>query len=461
MFNIARQLLDLLFVVFGAFIANLLTPDTSQRLYDARGMFITLDIALVLLLFPLFNLYQSWRGKTPATLIGRTLLGWVVVQGTGALIYAALHRSIPNHSHISHAWFINWTVLTALSFALSRQLIALTLGKLRSAGFNQKRVVIVGTTAEALRVVNRIERLPQAGYSTVAIYDEAAASGAKVSGVPVISRWNALTRCVRQGSVTELWLTGQPTEAHPCARFIAEFRNEFVNIRLLPDLDSFALANLGTVDLLGLPSINLVDTPVWSLHVLPKEIFDRVFAAAILIALLPLFAVVACAIKISSPGPVLFRQKRKGIDGNEFSIYKFRSMRMHTAEAGVIKQATKGDSRITRVGAILRKTSIDELPQFINVLKGEMSVVGPRPHAVEHDELYKDLVLNYMYRYRIKPGITGWAQVNGFRGETDRLEKMVGRVACDLYYMRNWTFWLDVKIVMMAFMKGFVNVNAY
>jgi len=130
MFNIARQLLDLLFVVFGAFIDNLLTPDTSQRLYDARGMFITLDIALVLLLFPLFNLYQSWRGKTPATLIGRTLLGWVVVQGTGALIYAALHRSIPNHSHISHAWFINWTVLTALSFALSRQLIALTLGKL-------------------------------------------------------------------------------------------------------------------------------------------------------------------------------------------------------------------------------------------------------------------------------------------------------------------------------------------
>jgi len=186
-----------------------------------------------------------------------------------------------------------------------------------------------------------------------------------------------------------------------------------------------------------------------------------VFAAAALIALLPLFSLVALAIKLSSPGPVLFRQKRKGIDGNEFSIYKFRSIRVHTEQVGVIKQATKGDSRITRVGAILRKTSIDELPQFINVLKGEMSVVGPRPHAVEHDELYKDLVQNYMYRYRIKPGITGWAQVNGFRGETDRLEKMVGRVACDLYYMRNWTFSLDVKIVMLTFMKGFINANAY
>lgn len=461
MLNIARQLLDLLFVVFGALIANSLTPDTSQRLFDARGMFIFLDLVLVLLLFPLFNLYQSWRGTAPATLIGRTLLGWLTVQATGALIYAALHASIPNHLSISHAWLINWTVLTALSFALSRQLIALTLGKLRSAGYNQKRVVVVGTTAEAQRVVSRIQRVPQAGYSAVAIYDETALRSEHVDGVEIITRWSDLTRSVRQGGVTELWLTGQPTEAHPCARFIGEFRNEFVNIRLLPDLDSFALANLGTVDLLGLPSINLVDTPVWSLHVLPKEIFDRVFAALILIALIPLFAVVAIAIKLSSPGPVLFRQKRKGIDGNEFSIYKFRSMRMHTEQAGVIKQATKGDSRITRVGAILRKTSIDELPQFINVLKGEMSVVGPRPHAVEHDEFYKDLVQNYMYRYRIKPGITGWAQVNGFRGETDRLEKMVGRVACDLYYMRNWTFWLDVKIVMLTFMKGFVNVNAY
>jgi putative colanic acid biosynthesis UDP-glucose lipid carrier transferase len=158
---------------------------------------------------------------------------------------------------------------------------------------------------------------------------------------------------------------------------------------------------------------------------------------------------------------VFFRQRRKGVDGNEFWIYKFRSMRVHSAEAGTIKQATKNDSRITRVGALLRKTSIDELPQFINVLKGDMSVVGPRPHAVEHDEQYQDLVLNYMYRYRIKPGITGWAQVNGFRGETDRVEKMADRVACDLYYMVNWTFWFDVKIVFMTMARGFAGANAY
>src|SRR5258708_2018588 len=164
---------------------------------------------------------------------------------------------------------------------------------------------------------------------------------------------------------------------------------------------------------------------------------------------------------VSSPGPVFFRQKRKGIDGNQFEIYKFRSMKMHKEEAGKITQATKRDPRITAVGAFLRRTSLDELPQFINVLRGEMSVVGPRPHALEHDDIYKDLVKGYMHRYRIKPGITGWAQINGYRGETDRIEKMMGRVKLDLYYMQHWTFWLDIKIVVLTLWKGFVGSNAY
>ncbi len=161
----------------------------------------------------------------------------------------------------------------------------------------------------------------------------------------------------------------------------------------------------------------------------------------------PLLIVIAVLVKLSSPGPVFFKQKRKGIDGREFEIYKFRSMKVHAETPGRVTQARKGDKRVTRVGAFLRRTSLDELPQFINVLKGEMSVVGPRPHALEHDDIYKDLVKGYMYRYRIKPGITGWAQVNGYRGETDRIEKMMGRVKLDLYYMQHWTFGLDMKIV--------------
>ncbi|CAM2141943.1 putative colanic acid biosysnthesis UDP-glucose lipid carrier transferase [Pararobbsia alpina] len=465
MFDAVRQLLDLVIVVLGALIAYTLVPDIDPRLIDARGMMIALDAALVTLIFPMFNAYQSWRGKTALQLSVPALAGWFVAQIIGVAAYAMLHRV----SHVPHAWLVWWTVFTGVLLIVSRQIIATALGRLRSAGYNQKRVAIVGSTPDAYRLVQRMAGAPHAGYLPVAIYDETASVAAidthgaiaEAAGVPVLNGWEALTRLIRESGITELWLTGRPSEPHPCDRYIGEFKHDFVNIRLLPDLDHLALANLGTVDVLGLPSINLVAAPRSGMSLIQKDMFDRAFAACVLLMLAPVFLVVAIAVKLSSEGPVLFKQKRKGVDGNEFWIYKFRSMRMHKPEVGKIKQATKGDPRITRVGAILRKSSIDELPQFINVLKGDMSVVGPRPHAVEHDEQYKDLVQNYMYRYRIKPGITGWAQVNGFRGETDRVEKMAGRVACDLYYMVNWTFWFDVKIVFMTLARGFIGANAY
>jgi lipopolysaccharide/colanic/teichoic acid biosynthesis glycosyltransferase len=158
---------------------------------------------------------------------------------------------------------------------------------------------------------------------------------------------------------------------------------------------------------------------------------------------------------------VLLTQRRKGADGHVFRIYKFRSMRLHAEPPGVVRQATRGDPRVTRLGAFLRRTSLDELPQFLNVLRGEMSVVGPRPHAIEHDDEYRTVVDGYIHRYRIKPGITGWAQINGFRGETDQIEKMRGRVEHDLYYLRNWSFGLDMRIVLATVVKGLVDRNAY
>ena len=182
---------------------------------------------------------------------------------------------------------------------------------------------------------------------------------------------------------------------------------------------------------------------------------------AALIGLSPLLIAIAIAVKLSSRGPVLFKQKRKSTDGRIFTIYKFRSMRAHAEAAGVVTQAKRNDPRITRVGAFLRRTSLDELPQFFNVLRGDMSVVGPRPHAIEHDDQYQKLVSGYIHRYRVKPGITGWAQVNGYRGETDRIEKMEGRIACDLYYLGNWSFALDMRIIAATVVKGLVHRNAY
>jgi len=240
-----------------------------------------------------------------------------------------------------------------------------------------------------------------------------------------------------------------------------EFRDDFVNLRFMPDTRSLSLYNHSLVDILGIPTINLAAAPVTELEMWPKRVFDSLFAVAVLLLLTPVLLAIAIAVKCSSPGPVLFRQRRKGVDGHQFEIFKFRTMRVHKEAPGQLTQAGRHDKRITRVGAFLRRTSLDELPQFFNVLLGQMSVVGPRPHALEHDDLYKNLVDGYMYRYRIKPGITGWAQVNGYRGETTRVEKMEARVKFDLFYIQNWSFWFDIKIVLITMLKGFTGSNAY
>jgi len=261
--------------------------------------------------------------------------------------------------------------------------------------------------------------------------------------------------------VQEVWLAMPLTEESIILRVVNGFRNELVNVRFIPDVQSVALFDSGMIDLIGAPAINLMASPLPPHALVKKDIFDRVFAAVALLALAPAMIVIAVAVKLSSRGPVFFKQYRKGADGRVFQIYKFRSMRSHMEKAGVVTQATKGDPRVTSVGRFLRRTSLDELPQFINVLRGEMSVVGPRPHAIEHDEIYQEVVNGYIHRYRIKPGITGWAQVNGFRGETDRLEKMEKRVEHDLYYLRNWSFVLDMRIVLATVAKGLVGSNVY
>jgi putative colanic acid biosynthesis UDP-glucose lipid carrier transferase len=192
-----------------------------------------------------------------------------------------------------------------------------------------------------------------------------------------------------------------------------------------------------------------------------KAIEDRVLALVMLVLTAPLLMLVAIGVKLSSPGPIIFRQQRHGWDGQPFTLYKFRTMVVHSETDDCVTQACRNDPRVTRFGAFLRRTSLDELPQLINVLQGDMSLVGPRPHAVSHNEYYKNLIEPYRGRARVKPGITGWAQVNGFRGATNALEKMVKRVEYDIYYIENWSLWFDLKIMLLTLVKGFYHENAY
>ncbi len=238
-------------------------------------------------------------------------------------------------------------------------------------------------------------------------------------------------------------------------------RNHTAEVRLIPDFRDMHLLNHRVSEVAGHYAIDLSVTPMNGMARVIKRLEDIVVGGMISILVLPVCIVIAIAIKINSTGPVLFKQYRTGANGKQFKVYKFRSMKLHQEKNGQVTQATKTDPRITSFGAFLRRTSLDELPQFYNVLQGRMSIVGPRPHALAHNEQYKELVESYMRRHKVKPGITGWAQVNGLRGETDTLEKMEKRVEYDLWYIDNWSVWLDLRIILLTVFKGFINKNAY
>ncbi len=210
----------------------------------------------------------------------------------------------------------------------------------------------------------------------------------------------------------------------------------------------------------GVPVVPLYDTPLSGINRVLKRVEDIVLSSLILLLISPVLCCIALAVKLSSPGPIIFRQTRYGMDGKPIMVWKFRSMKVMENDK-VVTQATQNDPRVTRVGNFLRRTSLDELPQFINVFTGGMSIVGPRPHAVAHNEQYRTLIEGYMLRHKVKPGITGWAQINGWRGETDTLEKMEKRIEFDLEYIREWSLWFDIKIVFLTIFKGFVNKAAY
>ncbi|WP_223851563.1 undecaprenyl-phosphate glucose phosphotransferase [Cupriavidus pauculus] len=409
------------------------------------------------LMMPAFGVYQSWRGRSMTELVFRLTLGWSSALLAGYALALLFHRANDEPA----AWYVGWYGLSWVSMVVLRMVAYGIMRALRSRGFDTRYVAIVGCNEHGRSLIERLQTHANAGWVPVCVFDARAVSGAAASGLPVYNSLPAFARRVRQQRVKELWLALPMHEERAIGDVLREFEHDFVNIRFLPNVRNLVPKSAQVSELLGAPAINLVASPGSGEAVFFKAVFDRLFSAAALICLSPLMLLIALAIKATSPGPVFFRQTRKGIDGREFQIYKFRSMVVHAEAAGTVTQARRNDARITPLGRFLRRTSLDELPQFINVMRGEMSVVGPRPHAVQHDDQYKSLLKGYMLRYRVKPGITGWAQVNGCRGETEQVQKMADRLYFDLYYMQHWSLWLDMRIVWMTLCKGFTGANAY
>ncbi|WP_053567136.1 undecaprenyl-phosphate glucose phosphotransferase [Caballeronia cordobensis] len=377
---------------------------------------------------------------------------WVLCEGAAVCIVKWLHI----HYAPSMESFAFLAELTVTSVILWRVVYHIA----RARRTRVATVAIVGRGERCANFVRRLTAMQEPTYNVNAHFDVDSRSGANVPGVPLFHEMEAFAAHVRANRIDELWLALPLTDESTLLRFLEAFRNDLINIRFVPDVRQVARFHGEQAALDEAVAIDLVAAPLTA-SVLSKTLFDFVFAACAVIVGSPLLFAIALAIRVSSPGPVFFRQQRRGANGEPFQIYKFRTMHLHARNEGEVVQATRDDPRVTHVGAFLRRTSLDELPQFFNVLRGEMSVVGPRPHAIEHDALYQPVVDDYIHRYRIKPGITGWAQINGLRGETDSLDKMQRRVEADLYYLSNWSFALDMRIVLTTIVRGFVHRNAY
>jgi Undecaprenyl-phosphate glucose phosphotransferase len=454
--SVLKRLIDVMLIAAGAAFASLLFMRDPAFPSLASGL-VAFDMALAILLLPCFGVYDSWWRRSKWRLVANLTSGWIVVQACGFAVMFLLHCS----GSISRLWFVSWTVITAVWMVGSRLLMRAMSGRWRRVGRNPRTVAIVGAGSHCKSVIANIAASPATGFRAVATFNALDGAEQDTHGLPSFTCLREFADWIRSEEIDEIWLALPISDEATVLRVRDEFSGDLVNLRFIPDVRSIAMFDRDLVDLIGWPAINLMASPMTPFASMQKALFDRLFALAVLLVLSPLMLSIAVAVKVTSRGPILFAQRRKGADGRVFRIYKFRSMRLHAEQPGVIRQATRGDPRVTRLGAFLRRTSLDELPQFFNVLRGEMSVVGPRPHAIEHDEEYRTIVDGYIHRYRIKPGITGWAQINGFRGETDQIEKMRGRVEHDLYYLRNWSFGLDMRIVLATVLKGLSHRNAY
>lgn len=413
--------------------------------------------ALAFLLFPQFRLYGSWRGRSMPDMFVRLAASWALVLLIGLFFSFLIHHV----GNVSRLWMFYWYASGVSFLVLYRIAVYYGLRYLRTKGLNNKRVLIVGYGSTGQEMHKRALQQDWTGYDVKAVYaDDADAE--KILD-PSIARLHTLQEIhdyAVANHLHEIWITLPLMASTRLQELQYLLRNTLVDVRWVPDILGLQMLSNKMGNFLGLPVVDLNQPISSGLNGIAKEIFDKAFSIVALILLLPLFIAIAIAIKYTSPGPVFFRQPRLGLNGREFNVYKFRTMKVHE-ERDRVTQATKNDPRITPIGGFLRRTSLDELPQFINVLIGDMSVVGPRPHALQHNEMYKDLLEMYMLRHRVKPGITGWAQIHGYRGETDTVDKMAARVEFDLHYIQNWSMWMDLRIIVWTAFKGWTGKNAY
>lgn len=402
--------------------------------------------------FSYLRVYQSRR------MLRRTDEAYLLLKAhsVALLLFIALTFLFSEYRY-SRGVMLYFGVLGAAALIFFRLVLRNSLREVRRRGFNLRHVVLVGESNALRPVAKSIHKFPELGLRIIGVVVHEDSTAKSIQDHPVIGRFNQLKSLVHQLAPDQILISLSRHQYADLDRILHLLKDETVDIQLIPDVHEYVTLGCQVEDFDGMPIVSINGSPLMGWGAAAKRMTDMVLAGIALILLSPLFLVISIAIRLSSPGRVLYYQERMGIDGNTFKMLKFRSMQTNAeADTGAV-WAQPDDSRRTWLGKLLRSTSIDELPQLWNVLRGDMSLVGPRPERPVFVHQFRENIPHYMLRHKVKAGITGWAQVNGWRGNTS----LDQRIECDLYYIRNWSYTLDLKILFMTLWKGFINKNAY
>ncbi len=447
------RLADMLGVMLGGIVAFAIRFG-EWSMHPNYQIAVLLAALLTAAVFSRFGMYHSWRGKSRLFQLRMLTISWLSV----LLILIVIAFMTKTSATFSRQWLAIWAVITWWLLFLFRLALVQTLRVMRKQGWNHRRIVIVGAGNLGRDVARRIREATWTGLDITAFIDDnEKLRGNCIDGIEVKCGTPELRTFVETEEIDEVWLALPFPAERRIKEILHDLRHSTLTIRFVPDIFGFRLINHSVAEIAGLPILNLTESPMRGINLFIKALEDKILALIILVLAAPVMIWCAIGVKRSSPGPIFYRQERVSWNGTPFNMLKFRSMPVEAENETGAVWAKPGENRATEFGAFLRRTSLDELPQFINVLKGDMSIVGPRPERPIFVEKFKDEIPLYMQKHLVKAGITGWAQINGWRGDTD-LHK---RIEYDLYYIEHWSLWFDLKIIILTIAKVFVDKNAY
>jgi len=429
--------------------------DPSVGTLDAKVYFgvLLFLVPLYVILYYMFNMYAPKR----AMMRRYEIFGIFKANTVGIVLFMMILYLVEQYN-LSRSMIAIFYVTNLILTTLVRTLIRNLLQRFRRKGYNLKHVLLVGYSTTCEEYITRINQNPQWGYSLMGILDDTVPTGTVYKGVRVVGNIDNLKYILPENKLDEVAITIALKDYDKLADVVDVCEKFGVHTKFIPDYTSLVPSNPYTEDVLGLPVINIRYVPLNNaLNAFAKRVMDIVLSLLAIVISSPVMLVVAIAIKYTSPGPIIFKQERIGLHNKPFMMFKFRSMEVQKVTDEEHGWTTKNDPRVTKIGKFIRKTSIDELPQFFNILIGDMSMVGPRPERPQFVEKFKEEIPRYMIKHQVRPGLTGWAQVNGYRGDTS-IRK---RIEYDLFYIENWSLSMDIKIMFMTVFKGFVNKNAY